>query len=209
MPKTGDLLAKLALGRQLSRSEIEELRLQMNQAQSLTSQLASLLTPSGDLDPNIFSHHSGVFSILPHEAIYLAKGDSTQTLTTGVITTLNNWNVMAENGLSWDASNYRVLLKGISKESYYAIGCQVSFEAHATGFRQVLLTSRDAAGDVVAPYNVSKVSAVATAGETTNVNASTVYAMFADEASIEIQALQNSGGDLDVTNVNLWVTRLR
>lgn len=204
----GDLLQRLALGETLSPGEANELRLEFNNLQTRSSQLAALLTNTGALDPNIFLR-SGQFSVLPHEAIYLEKGASTQTLTTGTIATLTSWALTGSNGLKWDSANSRVLLSGVSKESYYAIGLQASFEANATGFRQLLLLTRDASAGAIAQYNLGKIPAVATGGETTVVNGSTVYAMFSDEASLEIQALQNSGGDLDITNVNLWVVRIR
>ena len=76
MPQIGDLFAKLALGQQLTSGEIEQLRLGMNQQQNATSRLSALLTPSGNLDPNIFSHHSGEFSVLPHIASGMAKSSN-------------------------------------------------------------------------------------------------------------------------------------
>jgi hypothetical protein len=50
MPQIGDLLAKLALGQQLSHSEIEELRLQMNKMQHTNSLTAGLVNADGSLD---------------------------------------------------------------------------------------------------------------------------------------------------------------
>ena len=70
----GDILSKLALGQQLTSGEIERLRLLGNQQQGIVSQMGTMLTPNGNLDPNIFSHHSSEFSMLPHETASMYSG---------------------------------------------------------------------------------------------------------------------------------------
>jgi len=60
MPQSGDLLAKMALGQQLTSGEINELRVQMNQMQSAANTLSGLVNADGSLD----------LSFLPVQVIY-------------------------------------------------------------------------------------------------------------------------------------------
>ena len=75
MSRRGDILARLAEGVELTRSEINTLRFEGNNLHNMGSRVSSLLTPSGTLDPNIFSHHSGEFSVLPRQASGMAVNE--------------------------------------------------------------------------------------------------------------------------------------
>lgn len=67
MPKIGDLFAKLAMGEQLERGEIESLRREMNTIQSQAFRGGNIIDNTGGLDSDIF-RNSGAFSTLPHES---------------------------------------------------------------------------------------------------------------------------------------------
>ena len=113
MPQIGDLFAKLALGQQLTSGEIEDLRLGMNQQQNATSRLSALLTPSGNLDPNIFSHHAGEFSVLPHEAAGMAIEEefSGQAIPNTTVTQIKPFETSAQLPTRYQAVDFEYGIK--------------------------------------------------------------------------------------------------
>ena len=142
MPQIGDLFAKLAQGQQLTSGEIEQLRLGMNQQQNATSRLASLITPSGDLDPNIFSHHSGEFSVLPHESASMVSFAENQAIPHATATTLtykadadlsetekrHSWSY----GIDRNTATGEFTLKGIPEETVWLVSIFVGWENEPT-----------------------------------------------------------------------------
>ena len=126
--KLGDLFAKLAAGEQLTGGEIEQLRLGMNQQQGITSQMSALLTPDGDLDPNIFSHHARGFGMLPHESggMY-THNDDVQSVPKETLTTVEFQDtdeaphVQWEEGVKLDFTNFSIKLSGAPKGSLWLL----------------------------------------------------------------------------------------
>ena len=151
VPQLGDLFAKLAMGDSLTAAEIEQLRLEMNKQQGITSQMAALLTPSGNLDPNIFSHHSTVFSTLPHESVSMVRAAASQSIdneTSTVITFEDDATVLGEDaaysrllwqsGIDVDRSTGEVFLRGVPEETVWLISYEIVWANPIQAFVGVL-----------------------------------------------------------------------
>ena len=130
----GDILGRLASGEQLTRGEIERIRLLGNQQQGIVSQMAPLLTPNGNLDPNVFSHHSTGFSLLPHESggMY-THTDDVQSVTETTATTVEFQDtdeaphIQWEEGVKLDFTNHSIKLANSQKGSIWLLSGMTSW----------------------------------------------------------------------------------
>ena len=206
MPQIGDLFAKLASGQSLSAPEIEQLRLQMNLQQGVTSQMAALLTPSGDLDPNIFSHHSGFFSTLPHECASLrfdTQSIDNNSLTTPVALVESPTNKATWNyGMNIDVSNSKILFSGIPGQSIVAAYSWWLWAADTNNQRELTLNTTGG-GAVTDRREAYTRGGIGTMNMSFNLRR-----MAAGESDFNIQVYQNSGGGLNGDGL-LVVARLR
>ena len=138
MDRFGDILGRLAQGQPLTSGEIERLRLLGNQQQGIVSQMGTMLTPNGNLDPNIFSHHSSEFSVLPHESASMVNFNENQAIpntTHTVLTFKAEADMSAEekrfswqHGIKINPATGEVSLKGIPDESIWLVNYEVHWE---------------------------------------------------------------------------------
>lgn len=126
MAKMGDLIAKMAEGNDLSAGEIEAVRRGMNNAQDMTSVMASWSVPGGSLDPNLFRANAPpTFSQLPHECASLYMGLSSQASPSSGWFPLTTWD--AASGATWsrgfriDPAAGRIYVDGIQRETVVTI----------------------------------------------------------------------------------------
>ena len=211
--KLGDLFAKLAQGQQLSSGEIEQLRLGMNRQQGLTSQLSALLTPSGDLDPNIFSHHSSEFSMLPHQTASMFRSAENQSIPDETATTityeLDSAHDADEKRLSWafgierDIANGEFLLKGVPNKTVWLFSYYVFWAgAGPTAEIQIGIVEKDTATGLNHTYD--------DAASIGNVQSGAVMMKARKAASSwTLRAYHNSAGAINISNALFQVARIR
>ena len=210
MPQLGDLFAKLAMGQSLSAAEIEQLRLGMNKQQGITSQMAALLTPGGDLDPNIFSHHSGEFSMLPHaSASMLAETDQSIPDETWTALVFDTDATLSADGarLSWESGIKRnvatgeFLLTGVPEQTIWMFSCMVAWASDPTNAYVSVLEKDTATGWTTSYDKESSMNLMQTGA----------FMMRARKASSswQLQVYQDSAGALNVIDALFQVTRLR
>lgn len=101
-----------------------KLRRELNNIQQQVSGLSVLMDSTGNLDPNIFLHHSRGFSILPLPCASLYF--DTQAITTGSFatpTTLTTADATWNYGMSVDTTNSYIQVHGTPGESVVAFIC--------------------------------------------------------------------------------------
>ena len=212
MPQLGDLFAKLAMGQSLSAAEIETLRLGMNQQQAVASQMAALLTPGGNLDPNIFSHHSTEFSTLPHATASMVAvtdqaipGNGTPTaLTFDVDSALaaDDLRFSWAHGITRNQSTGEFLLQGIPSQTIWKFTALIYWASTPANGSGIYVNEKDTATGLLIDY-----------GDTTSVDllqAGSIM-MTARKASTswQLSAIQTSGGSININDAIFQVARIR
>ena len=206
----GDLFVKLASGQQLTPAEIEQIRVGMNQQQGITSQMAALLTPNGNLDPNIFSHHSDVFSILPHDSASMnVETDQTipdETLTaiifdTDTVLSADGARLSWESGIKRDVATGEFLLTGIPDDTIWLFSYLVHWISTPTTSYVSVVEKDTATGWVSALDDSTSLHRIQTG----------TFMMRARKVSSswQLKVWQSSGGTVDVIDALFQVARLR
>ena len=193
--KLGDLFAKLAAGDSLSASEIEALRLGMNQQQGITSQMSALLTPSGDLDiplpPTGTFYKTAAQEIATGGAFAAITWDETNSLT-------------VVNGMSFTpATDPTTFVIPGGAGATYLISVRVVWEGHATGARSLLLVTNEA--------NRFQATVYTPDANDFQMEWVFMYHAVAKEVQFALSAAQTSGVALDIKGGNCYfsIARIR
>ena len=212
MPQIGDLFAKLAQGQQLTSGEIEQLRLGMNQQQGITSQMSALLTLDGNLDPNIFSHHSRGFSILPHESAGMTTYDKTQPIEDLTWTTLTytdhadldelNTRSSWSEGVKRDIATGKFYLTSIPGQTIWLFECKVNWASEPTLATVTLYEEGSTLGNYFAIDDANSMGFKIQKGIK-------MVRAYKAANSYSLRVHQVSGGTINVTGAKFAVARLR
>ncbi len=175
-----------------------------NRMDQQANMATALLTPNGNLSPNIFSHHSESFSILPHEVGSIINGSadadsisnatwSTPTITSPHISTFSR-------GLKIDVANARVHVSALAGDTEILVLAWCDFAANADGERGVRIVTNDSS----VRSNVVPASA-------NNDGAQVIHIRVApqDLTWYTFEVFQSSGGALVLDFANMVVVRLR
>lgn len=204
MARVGDIFANWARGDRLSHAEIEQVRRSMNEMYAQSRQASNILDDKGGLDPNVFSHKSGDFSVLPHECgAMFATTD--QTIGTGAATTLvydadnaATWS----NGLKIEPSTGRIYVTGIPKETVVLIVGWVTWTANDTGYRRLKWKANDGSSRIVDEQGP-------VAGTETWQQVIHLRKVPSTHTYYYLEVEQTSGGDLDTLHAGFAMARIR
>jgi len=211
MPQIGDLFAKLGQGQTLSVGEIETLRLEMNRLQQNAGRLDAISAPTGGLDPNVF-RNSAPFSVLPHPCAALHR--STGTASGNLSLANNSWTTVTFDpessantatwnfGLNIDPTLGRIYVTGLDRHTVLLVVMWASFDNNATGKRAIAWFSDT--GDVRYEYEPSN-----GAGDNTFVQLVHMRRIKSDYTYFYMQALQDSGGILNLEAMYMSIAVIR
>ena len=210
----GKILARLAKGDQLSRMEEGKLEAWGNNTETNASYVGGLQTGQADVNIRKLNALSADFVIPPLESVYLVNTASL-TCTNGAakdITFETRTEYPPSPFYSWSSGNAERISfplmttrADLQFSKLFLITGVVRFASNASGYREVYLDAVTGSGTT--SYRLNNKNAVN--GEVTEVEIS--YPMVITDLSlqyIKFSAIQNSGGDLNLTNAKILITRI-
>lgn len=213
----GDDLSKLILKRDIwdeptAEQKAKALRLELNKMQRQVSQLSALVDSKGNLDANIFSHKSGQFSVLPHQAasMYRTINETAQTIANETLTaiTFHDDSLLADSekrlsyshGIKRATATGEFFLEGVPNETLFLFNAAVFFTAAPSSWFYMQVMEKDTSTGMDLDTRV--------ANELVGVGSIVLQARKA-AGSWQLHVWQSSGATRDIDVAYFQVTRIR
>lgn len=206
MTTIGSIFDKLVQGQTLSPAERTELVVWGNNAQNVVSVVQGWLRGGGLEVPRIEAV-STRFSFNPNEPIWLTKPAGSQTLTSGVQEAVEFTDLQLNHGnYSWsDAEPIKIYVEAEPGETVFLVGGYMHFASNSTGYRTGVLNFWDEDDTLIGGSTLFQIGAIGTV----------LAAPFCEmrlfrpgTRYITLEALQNSGSNLNLDFVSLGICRL-
>jgi hypothetical protein len=208
--RIGDVFANWARGDKLNHPEIEQMRRTMNEIHAQSRQAGDILDNTGGLDPNVFSHKSGSFSILPHDSASMnAETDQTipdETLTaivfdTDAVLSADAARLSWESGIKRDVATGEFFLTGVPEDTIWLFSYLIHWDSTPTTSYVSVVEKDTATGWVSVLDDSTSVHRIQTG----------TFMMRARKASSswQLKVWQSSGGTIDTLDALFQVARLR